>query len=77
MNVYREDIGISGLNYIALGIGLILASCLNARFMDKIYIHFKNKNNDVGEPEYRLCKCYLSVSHLMINFSNRQPVQHL
>jgi hypothetical protein len=53
-SVYHERVGIAGLHYIALGVGLSLASQVNARFMDRIYIHFKNKNGGVGEPEFRL-----------------------
>ncbi|KAF5372354.1 hypothetical protein D9615_009293 [Tricholomella constricta] len=45
---------IAGLHYIAVGVGLTLASQINARYMDRIYIHFKRKNNGVGEPEFRL-----------------------
>ena len=52
--VYHERIGIAGLHYIALGIGLSAASQFNVRYMDRIYIHFKNKNGGVGEPEFRL-----------------------
>lgn len=49
----------AGLNFIALGIGLTLASQLNALYMDKIYIYLKaqNKKNGgdgAGEPEYRV-----------------------
>ena len=53
-NVYHEGPGIQGLHYIALGIGLSVSSQINARFMDKIYIYFKRKNGNVGEPEFRL-----------------------
>ena len=53
-NIYHENVGISGLHYIALGVGLSLASQLNARFMDRVYVHLKNKNGGVGEPEFRL-----------------------
>ncbi|EDR04270.1 MFS polyamine transporter [Laccaria bicolor S238N-H82] len=53
-NVYNEGPGIQGLHYIALGIGLAICSQMNARFMDKIYIYFKRKNGNVGEPEFRL-----------------------
>ncbi|KAF7791140.1 hypothetical protein EIP86_002151 [Pleurotus ostreatoroseus] len=35
--VYRESIGIAGLHYIALGLGLTIAAQINARLMDKIY----------------------------------------
>ena len=53
-NTYHENTGIAGLHYIALGMGLTLASQTNARFMDRIYIYFKEKNNGIGEPEFRL-----------------------
>jgi hypothetical protein len=52
--VYQESLGISGLHYIAMGLGLTLASQINARMLDRIYVYFKNKNNGVGEPEFRL-----------------------
>jgi len=39
---------IGGLHYIGLGAGLTLASQINARYMDKIYVHFKNKSGGVG-----------------------------
>lgn len=55
-NVYGESAGIGGLNYLALGIGVTLTSQLNARYMDRIYIHFRDKNNGVGEPEFRVRK---------------------
>ena len=52
--VYNEAPGIAGLHYIALGIGLSIASQLNARFLDRIYIYYKNKKGGVGQPEFRL-----------------------
>ncbi|KAG5734269.1 hypothetical protein E4T56_gene20574 [Termitomyces sp. T112] len=51
---YHEKTSIAGLHYIAFGVGLTLASQVNARYMDRIYIYFKNKNNGVREPEFRL-----------------------
>ncbi|KAG6865934.1 hypothetical protein C0991_010435 [Blastosporella zonata] len=51
---YGEKTSIAGLHYIALGVGLTLASQVNARYMDRIYLHYKHKNNGVGEPEFRL-----------------------
>jgi len=56
--IYHQRPGIQGLNYIALGIGLTLASQTNARAMDKIYKYFKNKNDGKGEPEFRLRKLF-------------------
>ena len=57
--VYNESPGIAGLHYIALGVGLSLASQLNARFLDRIYIYYKNKNGGVGEPEFRLRELFI------------------
>ncbi|KAG1814356.1 major facilitator superfamily domain-containing protein [Suillus subaureus] len=52
--VYQRPIAIAGLHYIALGIGMIVAARINAKTMDKIYIHFKSKNGGVAKPEFRL-----------------------
>lgn len=52
--IYQEKPGIAGLHYLALGVGLTGASQLNARTLDKVYVHFKNKNGGVGRPEFRL-----------------------
>ncbi|KAG2110960.1 MFS polyamine transporter [Suillus discolor] len=51
---YHQSVGISGLHYAALGIGLSAASQLNARTMDKVYIYLKGKNGGVAKPEFRL-----------------------
>ncbi|KAJ3478756.1 hypothetical protein NLI96_g9543 [Meripilus lineatus] len=52
--VYQQRVGIAGLHYIALGVGLTGASQINARFMDKIYIALKKRNGGKGAPEFRL-----------------------
>lgn len=52
--VYGEEVGIAGLHYLALGVGLTGASQLNARVMDKIYVYFRDKNGGKGRPEFRL-----------------------
>ena len=52
--VYNEAPSIAGLHYFALGIGLSIASQLYARFLDRIYVHYKNKKGGVGQPEFRL-----------------------
>ena len=51
---YHERVGIAGLHFLALGIGVSGASQINARVMDRIYIYFKRRNGGVGEPEFRL-----------------------
>ena len=53
-DIYHEEPGIAGLHYIALGIGLSIGSVVIILLLDSIYIHFKNKNGGVGEPEFRL-----------------------
>ncbi|CCL98322.1 uncharacterized protein FIBRA_00316 [Fibroporia radiculosa] len=53
-NVYHENVGIGGLHYIALGLGLFLTSQANARLLDRVYIYFKMRNGGVGRPEFRL-----------------------
>ncbi|KAF9221257.1 MFS general substrate transporter [Gyrodon lividus] len=52
--VYQQPVGIAGLHYIALGVGLTVAAQINARTLDKFYVHFKSKNGGVGRPEFRL-----------------------
>ena len=44
---------------IALSVGLTIASQLNARFLDRIYIHHENKKGGVGEPELDCVSYYL------------------
>lgn len=56
--VYQQRVGIAGLHYIALGVGLTGASQINARFMDKIYIALKKRNGGKGAPEFRLRTFY-------------------
>lgn len=54
-DTYHQTTGIAGLNYLALGIGVTCFSQLNARYMDRIYIHLKQtRGGGVGEPEFRL-----------------------
>lgn len=53
-NVYHQKTGIAGLHYLALGLGLFLASQVNSRTLDGVYIYLKKRNNGVGRPEFRL-----------------------
>ncbi|TFY74084.1 hypothetical protein EWM64_g9928 [Hericium alpestre] len=52
--VYHERVGIAGLHYLALGIGLSGASQVNARLLDRVYSMLKERNGGVGKPEFRL-----------------------
>ena len=58
--MYHEKPGIAGLHYLALGIGLTAGSQGNAIVIDKLYRWLKNRNNGVGEPEFRVRKSYPS-----------------
>lgn len=53
-DIYHNTPGIGGLHYIALGVGITGASQINARLLDRIYVHLKNKNGGTGQAEYRL-----------------------
>lgn len=54
-DVYHESLGISGLNYISLGLGYIVGSQANAHVTDRLYKHLKAKRADnTGLPEFRV-----------------------
>lgn len=52
--MYHDRVGIAGLHYLALGVGLMVGSQSNARLMDKVYLLLKSRNGGVGRPEFRL-----------------------
>ena len=51
---YHESVGIAGLHFLAIAIGVLSTSQINGRFMDRIYVYLKGRNEGVGEPEFRL-----------------------
>ncbi|PIL26869.1 MFS general substrate transporter [Ganoderma sinense ZZ0214-1] len=53
-DIYHENAGIVGLQYVSLGMGLTIASQFNARMLDIVYRQLKAKNGGAGEPEFRL-----------------------
>lgn len=53
-DVYHESLGIGGLNYISLGLGLTLGIQVAAPFVDRIYVRLKARNDGVGRPEFRV-----------------------
>ena len=52
-DVYHESIGIGGLNYTSLGIGLFIGTQTCAPLQDRIYRVLK-KRHGVGKPEFRV-----------------------
>ncbi|KAI0483314.1 major facilitator superfamily domain-containing protein [Xylariaceae sp. FL0804] len=50
---YGEPLGISGLNYISLGIGFFLGAQICAPLQDRIYAAMKRRYGAPGRPEYR------------------------
>ncbi|KAJ9609128.1 hypothetical protein H2200_006899 [Cladophialophora chaetospira] len=53
--VYGESLGISGLNYISLGLGFFIGAPLCGKAGDKIYRKLKAKHpQHIGKPEYRM-----------------------
>jgi hypothetical protein len=51
---YHESVGISGLNYISMGLGFFLGTQITAPINDRIYRKLKKRNNNVGRPEFRV-----------------------
>jgi len=51
---YHEAVHIGGLNYIAVGLGFLTGSQLGTRLQDRVYMTLKERNDGVGQPEYRV-----------------------
>ena len=51
---YGFGIGASGLAYLGLGVGFLIASAFNAWFSKRVYAYYQAKNNGVGTPEMRI-----------------------
>lgn len=51
---YGESVATGGLNYISLGVGFFLGTQISAPINDRIYRRLKQKNNNVGRPEFRV-----------------------
>ncbi|KAJ7643703.1 MFS polyamine transporter [Roridomyces roridus] len=64
--IYGESTGISGLNYIALGIGFACASQINSCASDYLYRVLVQRYGSPGQPEYRLPSLFLGSTILPI-----------
>ncbi|KAI9355694.1 major facilitator superfamily domain-containing protein [Zopfochytrium polystomum] len=51
---YHESISVSGIHYLALGLGFVGGNIVLAPLIDKIYVRLREKNNGVGAPEFRM-----------------------
>ncbi|KAA1478674.1 MFS polyamine transporter [Dentipellis sp. KUC8613] len=51
---YHQEIGVAGLHYIALGLGLFSGAQIGARVLDRTYRYFTARNGGVAKPEFRL-----------------------
>lgn len=51
---YHESTGVSGINYVSVGLGCFLGAQFAALVTNRIYIRLKAKNGGVGRPEFRL-----------------------
>ena len=59
---YHESLGISGLHYIALGVGIMMTAQVTARALDWSLAYYTKKNGGSMQPEYRLRKHRLPLS---------------
>ena len=51
---YHHTVGISGLNYISLALGLFVGCQVSGPLVDMIYHRLKYRNNNIGRPEFRI-----------------------
>ena len=51
---YHESIGIGGLNYISLALGLFVGVQISGPLTDSIYRRLKHRNNGESRPEFRI-----------------------
>ncbi|KAF8321174.1 MFS general substrate transporter [Clavulina sp. PMI_390] len=51
---YGESVGISGLNYLSLAIGLTIGGQVGSRILDRTYASQKQRTGGVGTPEMRM-----------------------
>ncbi|WPH02959.1 Hypothetical protein R9X50_00583100 [Acrodontium crateriforme] len=60
-DVYHESVGIGGLNYISITIGLTTGMQLGGRGSDYIYRRMKEKAGGTGRPEFRIPLLFAGV----------------
>jgi MFS family permease len=51
---YQQSVSVSGLHYIAIALGCIIASIIGAHLMDRIWQHLRTKAEGETQPEYRV-----------------------
>lgn len=51
---YEQSVSVSGLHYITLAIGLISASMVGGRVMDRVFKHLKARAEGETQPEFRV-----------------------
>lgn len=52
--VYGWKAGVAGLAYLGPGVGFLIGVMFAGRTMDNIYAKLKERNNGVGQPEFRI-----------------------
>ena len=53
-DVYGFSVGIAGLHYIPLGLGMYGGATILTKTMDKTYATLQEKAGGIGKPEFRL-----------------------
>lgn len=65
-DVYHQSVGIAGLNYISLMIGLLVSGQVAGRVLDRVYGQLKSRVPDgQGRPEFRVPILFGSTSLLV------------
>ena len=56
--LYGHARDISGLRYVASGIGIVSGSILNSLPVGRAYVYSSYKHDSESKPELCFCKCY-------------------
>ena len=51
---YHESVGIGGLNYISLALGLFIGCQISGPWIDSMYRRLKHRTSSEGRPEFRI-----------------------
>lgn len=52
--IYGQSVGIAGLHYIALALGIVVGSLANAMLLNRVYNYCRKRNGGQSKPEFRL-----------------------
>lgn len=73
VSIYRQNVGIAGLHYFSIGLGLYTGAQICNIVLDKIHGFLTARNNGKGRPEFRIRRCSPSLPGLPLPDNYVQP----